>query len=118
MHRDKLPCLILPIGGVYVGAMSNHDRELLEQFVQDGRQEAFAELVARYVRLVYSAAIRQVRDAKLAEDICQTVFTNLARKVPALIQEALQVIQNQTPVFNTAGTTATYELNPPLPAKQ
>lgn len=43
------------------------DTELLGRFVDDDAQEAFAELVQRKIRLVYSAALRQTAgDAHLA----------------------------------------------------
>jgi RNA polymerase sigma factor (sigma-70 family) len=55
------------------------DHDLLRDFVNTRSQAAFAELVRRHVDLVYSAARRQVRSPQLAEDIAQSVFTDLAR---------------------------------------
>jgi RNA polymerase sigma factor (sigma-70 family) len=61
------------------------DSELLRRFAKTNSEDAFAELVKRYVNLVYSAALRQVNgDAHLAQDVAQTVFTDLAHKVDSL----------------------------------
>ena len=56
------------------------DHQLLDQYAREGSQGAFAELLARHLNLVYSAALRQVRDVQKAQDISQLVFANLARK--------------------------------------
>ena len=42
------------------------DRQLLRRYVADGSEAAFGELVARYVNLVYSAALRRTGDTHLA----------------------------------------------------
>ena len=61
------------------------DNELLDRYAKTSSEDAFAELVRRYVHLVYSAALRQVGgDTHLAQDVAQTVFTDLARKARSL----------------------------------
>jgi len=55
------------------------DTQLLEEYAH-GSETAFRELVARYVNLVYSAALRHLDDGHQAEDVVQTVFTHLAKK--------------------------------------
>ncbi len=61
------------------------DSELLRLYAQTCSEDAFAELVRRHVDLVYSTALRRVNgDAHLAQDVAQSVFTDLARKAEAL----------------------------------
>jgi RNA polymerase sigma factor (sigma-70 family) len=55
------------------------DQDLLQEYARGGSEAAFSELTRRYVDLVYSAALRLVRDSALAEDVSQSVFLALAR---------------------------------------
>ena len=60
-------------------------QQLLADYVRNGSEEAFRELVTRYLALVHSTAMRLVGgDTQMAEDVAQTVFVDLARKARTL----------------------------------
>ena len=61
------------------------DSELLRRYARLQVEDAFAELVRRYVNLVYSAALRQTGGhVQAAQDVTQAVFIELARKAAKL----------------------------------
>ncbi len=63
---------------------------LLAEYVRDGSEKAFRELVARYIDLVYSTALRFMEgDTYLAQDAAQNVFIHLARKADSLGQDVM-----------------------------
>ncbi len=67
----------------------NDDMDLLREYATRQSEPAFATLVERHVNLVYSAALRQVRDPDLAAEIVQTVFILLARKAGSLHSQTI-----------------------------
>jgi RNA polymerase sigma factor (sigma-70 family) len=69
-----------------IGKMNRTDSlKLLRDYAEHGDEAAFRKLVEQYVNLVFSVATRRVGgDASLAQDVTQTVFTDLARKASSL----------------------------------
>jgi DNA-directed RNA polymerase specialized sigma24 family protein len=60
------------------------DAQLLREYVEEGNEPAFRQIVVRQTDAVYSAALRQVVSPDLARDVAQNVFTDLAHKAPSL----------------------------------
>jgi RNA polymerase sigma factor (sigma-70 family) len=82
-----LLCLHCPVsifGGGYTMKGNMGPRDLLCAYVEQHSETAFARLVELYLDLVYSAALRLVRDADVAKDVCQAVFLRLARKAASV----------------------------------
>src|SRR4051812_41899774 len=72
--------LSVSISSRLVRAAMTPDAQLLARYVRDRSQEAFGELVARHLALVYASARRQVGNEALAQDVTQAVFIMLERK--------------------------------------
>ena len=83
---------------------------MLAQYAQTGSEAAFRALVARYINLVYSTALRLVEgDRPLAEDVTQTVFINLAKMSKTLSREVLLGGWLHQHTFHVASTAARSE---------
>lgn len=64
------------------------DDDLLNDFRSDRSPAKFAEIVRQSTDLVYSAAMRQVGDPALAEDVTQIVFLTLWHKAGTIRESA------------------------------
>jgi RNA polymerase sigma factor (sigma-70 family) len=62
------------------------DIALLKDYAETQSEAAFAELVSRYLNLVYSVAFRSTGNSHAAQEISQAVFIILARKARSLSQ--------------------------------
>ena len=88
--RDK-PGLLLSLSdlrgrGYYSIVNRSTDQQLLQEYAGCQSEPAFGELVRRHVDHVYSAALRMVRDAHLAQDVTQGVFVALAHNARQLTE--------------------------------
>ncbi len=64
------------------------DLVLLTQFIETGDPRAFAEIVTRYARVVYSASVRILGDDAKAQDVSQETFFRLMRQ-PRIVTHSL-----------------------------
>jgi RNA polymerase sigma factor (sigma-70 family) len=60
------------------------DVQLLREYAIRNSEAAFEHLVVRHINLVYSTALRQVRDPQLAQEATQVAFILLARKARSI----------------------------------
>jgi DNA-directed RNA polymerase specialized sigma24 family protein len=68
---------------------SLNDMALLREYARRDSEPAFEALVSRHIGFVYSAAMRQVRDPHLAEEVAQIVFSILAQKAGKLSDKTI-----------------------------
>lgn len=78
------------------------DSRLLQQFVNQGSEAAFAGLVRRHLPFVYATCRRETGNPELAQDAAQVVFLLLARKADTLRNGAVLAAW----LFQTARFTA------------
>jgi RNA polymerase sigma factor (sigma-70 family) len=69
--------------------MGDTDLELVMRYARQNAEDAFAELVRRHVNLVFSTALRLVRSRQVAEEVVQSVFTDLARQAQGLAADTI-----------------------------
>ena len=65
------------------------DMELVREYATQGSEAALETIVQRHAGLVYSSALRHVRNPHLAEEITQAAFILLARKAGTLRRETI-----------------------------
>jgi RNA polymerase sigma factor (sigma-70 family) len=65
------------------------DMALLREYATNRSEDAFAELVSRRLNFVHSAALRQVRDPSLAQEVTQAVFVILAQKAEKISDKTI-----------------------------
>ncbi len=65
-----------------------NDWQLVAAYAK-GDEDAFTSMVQRFFPMVFSAALRRLNDAHLAEDVAQSVFIIFARKAPKLSREVV-----------------------------
>ena len=58
----------------------NSDGALLEAFVKRGDEDAFRQVVDRYLDMVSGVALRRTGDERFAEEIAQNVFIALGQE--------------------------------------
>lgn len=85
-HHGRIVCPLLHSASVTEQevVMNDDDTDLLRAYVERDAESAFTAIVERHKGLVYASALRQTRDAGLAEEITQVVFIILARKAATL----------------------------------
>lgn len=86
------------------------DEQLLRQYAEQRSEAAFSELVSRHIDLVYSTAVRLLAgDTHLAQDVVQTVFTDLSLRTHAVRNGAALAGWLYRHTFFVASTTVRTE---------
>jgi RNA polymerase sigma factor (sigma-70 family) len=86
MAAARLQSVLLHLRRLVASQAANKlpDEELLEQFVRQREETAFAALVQRHGPMVLSVCRRVLAQQQDAEDACQATFLVLARKAAAI----------------------------------
>src|ERR1700758_5641351 len=66
-------------------SVSTRDDAALLQMVQGGDEHAMASLFDRYSKVVYSVALRVLRDPSAAEDVLQEIFMQIWRNPDSFV---------------------------------
>src|SRR5688572_25224267 len=81
----------------------NDDATLLRRYAEERAEDAFTELVRRYVDLVFGAALRRTGgDSHRAADVAQQVFIQLARDARKLSRHTVLSAWLHTATRNAA----------------
>ena len=56
------------------------DYQLLQEFVKNRSEQAFAQIMSQYTDMVHSSCLRQLQDPAQAQDAAQAVFLTLSKK--------------------------------------
>lgn len=67
------------------------DADLLRNYADRGSEEAFSEIMSRYLNLVYSVAMRCLGNSESAQDVAQQVFCLLAKKAGTIPRDQLLI---------------------------
>ena len=102
------------------------DFELLADYGRRGSEAAFAALTERYVRLVYCAALRQVRDPHQAEEVTQVVFVLAGEEGAHALREGVILFRlaaaapagSPPPISSSANTAASGANRKPCKCKR
>ena len=73
-----------PVKAILLASKAAEDAALLAK-VEQGDQEAMAALFDRYSGIVYSVALRVLKDTGLAEDVMQEIFIQIWKKPGAFV---------------------------------
>lgn len=65
------------------------DIDLLREYATQNSESAFETLVTRRLPFVYAAALRQVRDPHMAQEVTQAVFVILAQKAARMPEKTI-----------------------------
>ena len=88
----------------------DNDIEMLRAYAERGSEEAFQNLVRKHIGMVYRVSLRHVNgDRALAEDACQLVFNDLARKAKSVDPNTIMTGWLYRHAFHTASRIARTE---------